>query len=122
MAPVLTCRYSGALCPVFPLQIHMVGTSIRVNGHSLQRCPQSHAAILLLCCSVSPTLHHLVCLLCLLVTSRNRSIHFSLFYPMLNLFSATHVTRDSVCSRVSIVVVTLLCHVTYYHMLTDYDS
>src|SRR6266702_3656062 len=24
------------------------------------------------------------------VTSRNRSIHFSLFYPMLNLFSATH--------------------------------
>src|SRR6266702_1126413 len=27
---------------------------------------------------------------CVIVTSRNRSINFSLFYPMLNLFSATH--------------------------------
>ncbi len=27
---------------------------------------------------------------CHTVTSRNRSINFSLFYPMLNLFSATH--------------------------------
>src|SRR6266702_1055424 len=74
MAPVLTCRYSGALCLVFPLQIHMVGTSIRVNGHLLQRCPQSHAAILLLCCSVSPTLHHLVCLLCLLYSLMLRGV------------------------------------------------
>ncbi len=66
------------------------------------------------------------------VTSWNRSIHFSLFYPMLTFSLRLMVTHrldscDHLLYRlgmflVSIVVVTLLCHVTYYHMSTDYDS
>ncbi len=68
------------------------------------------------------------------VTSQNRSINFSLFYPCLTFSLRLMVThRLDSCDHLLYRLVTryvpclyccrdFLCHVTYYHMMTDYDS